>query len=77
MLTGNDVKVLSPLGGAASDFLLRNWKQRPRLYIHAAFTFLEYREPLQVIRLCTTGCDFSIWGVFVVVLRGYDPQIVI
>ena len=29
LLTGNDVIVLYSLGGAASDFLLRNWKGRP------------------------------------------------
>ena len=32
-VAGNDVLVLSPLGDAANDFLLQNWKGQPRLYI--------------------------------------------
>ena len=44
-LTGNDVIVLSPLGGTASNFPLRNWKGRPQPYIHVALTFCVYLEP--------------------------------
>jgi hypothetical protein len=46
-LTGNDILVLSPLGGrgAAKDFSIRNWKVRPRHFIHGAFTFCVYLKP--------------------------------
>ena len=43
-LAGNDVIVLSPLGGAASDFLIWILKGRPRLYIHVALTVCVYFE---------------------------------
>jgi hypothetical protein len=38
-LAGMDVIVLYPLGDAASDFSLRNWRGRLRLCIHIALTF--------------------------------------
>ena len=42
---GNDVIGSYSLGGAASDFLLRNWKEQPRLYTHVALKFCVYLEP--------------------------------
>ena len=42
---GNDVIVLSPLGGAVSDFSPRILKWQPRLHVHVALTFCVYLEP--------------------------------
>jgi hypothetical protein len=76
-LTGNDVIVLHPLGGAASEFHYGIRKGNPdfMFMLHEHFASILNRS--QVVRLCKVCWDFSIWGVLGVVFRGYDPQIVI
>ena len=74
-LAGNDVIVSSPLGGAVSVFLPRILEGWPWLYIHVALTFFVYiLNRFEVIRLYSFDWDFSIWGYFRVVFRGYHSQ---
>ena len=73
LFVGNDVIVLSPLVGAVSDFSWRILKGQPRLNIMLDWHFVSILNRLEVIQLYSFGWDFSIWGYFRVVFRGYHP----
>ena len=75
-LAGNDVIVLSPQGGAVSDYQIQILKGWPWLYIHGALTFCVYLELFRSWLTCSFGWDFSILGFLGVVFRGCHPQIV-
>ena len=73
-LAGNDVIVLSPFGGAVSDFPPRILKGRPWLYIHVALTFCFYLEPFRSYSTLFIWLGFQHLRLFRVVFRGYHPQ---
>ena len=76
-LAGNDVIVLSPLGGAVSIFHHGFWKSDLDFKFTLHWQFMSILNRLEVIRLYSFGWDFSIWGYFRVVFRGYhSPKLV-
>jgi len=64
--TGNDVIVISPLGGVLHRFCWRNLKERSRFYNHGSLTYFAYLLPfrstieadaINTAKPCRAACD--------------------
>ena len=62
MFSGNDVTVISSVGGASGNFWSRILKGRPRLYIHVQLTLFVYLEWFRRYSTFFIWLGFPYWG---------------
>ena len=61
---GNDVIVLSPLGGAVSDFFTTDSERATLTLYHVALTFCVYLEPLKSYSTLSIWLGFQHLGLY-------------